>query len=296
MEKAELIYLGIGKAQSYKDIRTTVYMRVRYSFSSRRTGRIDSTNRHKLGYSEIAREVIDMSDIIIQVMDARFIPETMDYNLKEKFKGKIIISVANKSDLALEEEAKNKRGVIFISCIKRKGIRKLRDRIKILAKMLKKEEVNVGVVGYPNTGKSSLINVLVGRRAARTAPKPGTTKGMQKISLGRGIKIFDTPGVIPENEMNFSERDKERKLSIINSRSVERVNNPEFVIVGLMRSYPQLLEKHYDIEANGDAEKLLELVGKKRHMLRKGGEVDVERTARAILKEWQDGKIKSKKP
>lgn len=270
-------------------------MRVRYSFSSRRTGRIDNTNKHRIPYPEIAKKVINESDIIAQVLDARFIEETIDYRIENDFKDKKAIYIANKSDLNQHEKAKDRRGIIFVSCIERKGIKKLRDRIKIEAKRFGKEQVNVGVVGYPNTGKSSIINVLVGKRVAKTAPKSGTTRGIQKIKLSNGIMIFDTPGVIPETEKIRGDRYSLSKLAVINVKNYDKVSDPEFVIAQIMKGNPGLLEKFYGVEAKGDAEVFLENLGRKRNMLIKGGEINIDRTARSVLRDWQEGKIRVKK-
>ena len=70
------------------------------------------------------------------------------------------------------------------------------------------------------------------------------------------------------------------------------MKDPEFVVAKIMQEHPTLLEKFYKIESNGDVEALLEIFGRKHGFLKKGNQVDINRTARLILKDWQEGKIK----
>jgi len=81
-----------------------------------------------------------------------------------------------------------------MSAIYRKGSKKLREAIKRVGK--KYEKAYIGVFGYPNTGKSSIVNILVGRRSAGTSPKPGFTKNLQIIKLSRKYYLIDSPGIV----------------------------------------------------------------------------------------------------
>jgi ribosome biogenesis GTPase A len=275
-------------------------MRVRYSFSSRRTGRVDTDNKHRRKFPEIVSEVLADSDIILEILDARFIEETRNPEIEKEAreKGKKIIFVLNKADLVDEREVKKKldiRPYVFVSCKSRRGSGKLRDRIKIEAKSVRTESkrVRVGVIGYPNTGKSSVINLITGKSAAKVAAEAGFTKGIQKIKLSEGIVILDTPGVIPEREnSNINKRDlvKHTKISV---RMHDKVKEPELVVHELMRQNKGVFESFYDIEADGNSEVLIEELGKRKGMLRRGGLVDSDRVSRAILKDWQEGRIKA---
>ncbi|MFH0831687.1 MAG: GTPase [archaeon] len=276
-------------------------MRVRYEFSSRRTGRIEGTNKHRKSYPSVAREVIRISDIVLEILDARFIEETRNSEfeaLAEK-SGKKIVYVLNKADLVDINEIKRKielqnmQPYVFVSCKTREGISDLRDKIKIEVKKLsmKYKRAHVGVIGYPNTGKSSVINMLVGRPVARTAAEAGFTRGVQKLRLATGILILDTPGVIPEKETGTDKRNVE-KHSQIGVKTWDKVKEPEMIVFGLMKKYPEI-EKYYGIECAGDVEVLIENLGRKLNFLRKGGIVDNDKTARRILRDWQEGKITS---
>ena len=135
-------------------------MKVRYSFSSRRAGKLENIRKQKQKHFSVIEKVIDMSDILLEVLDARFVEDTRNPELEEEIqkKAKKIIYVINKSDLFSLRNAELLPS-IFVSCKNRKGVRELRDMIKRSASGIKKpEKVVVGVIGYPNTGKSSLIN------------------------------------------------------------------------------------------------------------------------------------------
>jgi len=98
---------------------------------------------------------------------------------------------------------------VFVSCKSRTGISELRDKIKQEAKKIEKEgRVYVGVVGYPNTGKSSLINLLIGKMSAKTGADAGFTKGIQKLRLSEGICLLDSPGVIPTDKYSMINNEK----------------------------------------------------------------------------------------
>jgi ribosome biogenesis GTPase A len=279
-------------------------MRVRHSFSSRHTGKRQNIRKQRKKYPYIAKKIIEDSDIILEIMDARFIQETRNNKFEEeiKKKGKRIIYVFNKSDLIDRTNLKISQELIpyvFVSATDRKGIKNLRDKIKIEAKKVNKEKegeanqkITVGIIGYPNTGKSSIINSLIGKRSAGVGSDAGFTKSMQKIKLSQDIVLLDSPGIIPENEYSPQDREKISNNAKLGARSYSQVREPELVIVSIMRDYPNVLEKSYRINAKGNPETLLEELGKRKGFLKKGGEVNEDTTARLIIKDWQSGKIK----
>jgi ribosome biogenesis GTPase A len=165
--------------------------------------------------------------------------------------------------------------------------------MKIEAKKIKRERgTHIGIIGYPNTGKSSIINVIAGGGRAKTAAESGFTKGMQKIRLAKGVLLLDSPGVIPEREAPAHKTSDMKKLSFIGVKTFDRAKNPEFIVFELMKEHPGAFEKFYGIDAGGDSEKLIEEFGRKNKFLAKGGSVNIDRSARAILKDWQFGKIR----
>jgi len=277
-------------------------MQRRPGYSKRRSS-IDRSMKQRKKYPDIANEVIGISDIILEILDARFIDETRNKELEEliKSKGKKLIYVINKIDMAdmgkVREIISSKKlyPYVLVSCKHRRGCKILRDLIKIEASRITNnyERKQVGIIGYPNTGKSSLINLLAGGPLAKTSSESGFTKSMQKVRLTKEVLLLDTPGVIPfKEDSNIYARDliKQAKIGIID---YGKVKEPEFVVFALMKKSPGVFEKYYHIDANGDSEILIEQLGRKRNFLKKGGIVDEDRTARLILKDLQENKIKA---
>ena len=283
-------------------------MRVKFIFSSRHTKTIDPNNAHRKKVPEIVGEVIRISDIVLEVLDARFIDKTRNIEIENSIReqNKLLIYVINKVDLVdrakikEEIELKELKPYVIFSCKQKQGIKNLRERIKIEVKRLKIDETKgfrraqVGIVGYPNVGKSSIINILGGRKKSGTSSQAGFTRGMQKIRINKGILLIDTPGVIPDKESTKGKTAYTRKHTEIGIKGWDKVQNPDFIVHNLMQKYPKTFEKYYKVDAEGDAEILLEEIGKRSHFLKKGNQIDIDRTARLVLKEWQEGKIRIK--
>ncbi|MDD5699963.1 MAG: 50S ribosome-binding GTPase [Candidatus Nanoarchaeia archaeon] len=261
--------------------------------------------RQRGKYPVLAEKIVYMSDIVLEILDSRFVKETRNPEIEGMIKkqGKILIYVFNKSDLIDrnkmdEEYLSSLNPKAFVSCFKKEGIRNLRDLIKIEANKVESPvdkvfgKVSVGVVGYPNTGKSSVINLLAGRTATGVGRNPGFTKGIIKIRLSPKIMLLDSPGIISEKDYSTSHSYAMSKHTKVGARSYSQVQEPVVAVYNLMREYPSVLEKFYNVESQGDTEIFIEELGKKKNFIVKGGEVDEERTARLVLKDWQEGKIR----
>jgi len=247
-------------------------------------------------YPLLLEKIINISDIILEILDARFPKEMQNKEIEKliKNKDKKIIYVLNKSDLTRKRDKRlNPR--VFISCKHKKGITELRNKIKEEAIKVKKRgeynRVQVGVIGYPNTGKSSLINLLIGKASAKTGSEAGFTKGIQKLKLTKEIILLDSPGVIPIDKYSMTSKEKIAQHVKVGGRSYNQVKDPEFVLNEIVKNNRKELEKFYNIKFK-NAEDLIEKIGKKKGFLKKGDKIDSDRTARAILKDWQLGNIK----
>jgi len=252
--------------------------------------------KQKQKYPELTKKIIEDSDIVLEVLDARFIEETRNKEVEEiiQRKKKKIIYILNKADLISKKQRQDFYPYAFVSCTLRKGVKELRNLIKRQAKdILKdKEKANVGIIGYPNTGKSSLINLLIGKNSAKTAAEAGFTKGLQKLKLSPGIVLIDSPGIIPEIQYSAIKRDAITQHTKLSGRSYSQVKEPELVASDLIKEFPEIFEKFYNINSESNPEILMEKLGRKKGFLKKGGEINEDQTARMILRDWQEGKIK----
>jgi len=258
--------------------------------------RLRNIKRQKGKYPELLKKVIDTSDIILEILDARYAKEMKNKDIDELIedKGKKLIYVLNKSDLTRKKDQKLSPRV-FVSCKERRGIAELRKKIKVEAARIRQtgeyERIHVGVIGYPNAGKSSVINLLIGKASAKTGSEAGFTKGIQKLRLTKDIHLLDSPGVIPSTEYSMISEGKMAQHVKVGGRSHQQIKNPEIAVNEIVKSNKKEIEAFYKIKIK-DVDDLIEQVGKKKGFLQKGGEVDSDRTARLIIKDWQLGKIK----
>jgi len=260
-------------------------------------GKSPHTHKHHLSIPSILQGILKDADIILEVFDVRFINKTRNMEMENFIKktGKVIIYIFNKSDLVdvnkieQEREFKDFKPHFFFSSRNRKHPSNLRKLLKLESKKIGKESINIAVMGYPNTGKSSLIKSLAVKSKIRISPESGHTKGVQKIKISEGLYLIDTPGIIPTREKKSITIEKHSQIGAIDWN---KTKNPELIIHRILQENPGLLEKNYKIKANGDSEILIEELGKKLHFLKKENLVDEIRTARKILRDWQEGKIK----
>jgi len=245
-------------------------------------------------YWKTVNNVIRQSDVLLLVLDARFIGETRNLEIENKVKsrGKPLIYVVTKADLTGDKgsglDKKDLNPSVFISAREHWGSIKLKERILIEAKRKygPMESVMVGVLGYPNVGKSSLINLMKGRHSASTSSLSGHTKGVQMIRADSRIMFLDTPGVIP-----YLEKDEIKHVSI-GSIDYSKAKDPDITVMELMRRFPGIIEGYYGVGVQEDKEKTLEEISMKKGALMRGGFPDITRMARQIIKDFQAGKIK----
>ena len=229
--------------------------------------------------------VIETADVIVEVVDARFIEDTRNVELEEKAiaAGKKLVIAINKCDLISKKSMDHSKGV-YVSSTREWGLGDLRRAIFATLDPKRKKTV-IGVVGYPNVGKSSVINALTEREAARTSPQSGFTRGMQLIKLKDGLYLLDTPGVIP-----YMEKDRV-KHALTSTTDFSKIKDPEGGALELIVRFPKEIKKYYQVEGK-DEDEILEAVAKKMNKLKKGGELDTFNAARTLLMDWQRGKIK----
>ena len=248
-----------------------------------------------MSFSQRVFKVVKESDLILEILDARFAEDMRNNQLERliELENKKLILVLNKSDLLsktktmeLKEklERSNKK-VIFVSSKTRNGLKLLRE---VIYAESNHQKIKVGLIGYPNTGKSSLINMLRGKHVAETSSKAGFTKGERWVKINDNVLLLDSPGTIP-----LGERD-EVELILWNAKNIEDLKEVETVCLQALEKIkivqPDWLKKNFGLNfGEKSLEELLEELALKNHKLRKGGVPDSENMARLILKKWQKG-------
>ena len=246
-------------------------------------------------------KVIDSSDVVIQVLDARDPLGTrsayIEHYLKKEKAHKHLILVLNKVDLVptwvtqkwvaiLSSEYPT---VAFHASIKHPfGKGALINLLRQFGKLHKEsKQISVGFIGYPNAGKSSVINALRSKKVCNVAPIAGETKVWQYITLMKKIYLIDCPGVV----YNPSESDEEKVLKGV--VRVELVENPtDYIPAVLAKAKAQYMARTYRVTPGwSDHNQFLEKVAQKYGKLLKGGEPDVNTVAKMVLNDWQRGKI-----
>lgn len=150
-----------------------------------------------------------------------------------------------------------------------------------------RKQVSVGFIGYPNTGKSSIINTLRKKKVCTVAPIPGETKVWQYITLMKRIYLIDCPGVVPPNA-----NDSEEDILLRGVCRVENVENPEqYIPAVLRRVQPRHLERTYGIKHQEDYLDWLALLARQGGRLLKGGEADLDGVAKMVINDFLRGKI-----
>ncbi len=248
-----------------------------------------------MGFWPVTKRVVKDSDIVLLILDVRMPELSMNKELERiiDIHKKRLIYVFNKIDVVslehLDSVKKKFPGAFFVSGTKNIGVGALKKYLLMTAKRMKIKDPKIGVVGYPNVGKSAIINALAKRARAKVAAFAGTTKGIQWIKAG-GLMVLDSPGVIQME-------DSERGLGVLGAKSIEKIKNVEkiaFEIIQKLVDHDKtILENCYKLSINKeDYGVILEKIGKKKGFLLKGGVVDERRAALLIVKDWHEGKLR----
>lgn len=240
---------------------------------------------------ETVNLIIKKSDILIVVLDARFIRETLNDEIIKKIEkeGKPYFYAVTKTDLKDNlDKSIIPKPYVLVSATRNTGKSDLKRMIFIVGerKYGKCCSLRVGVLGYPNVGKSSIINMLKGKKSASTSIISGHTRSEMFIRIDERILMIDTPGVVP-----YGEKD-ELKHILIGTMDYHKVKHPVDALESVMERYPGTIEKHFQVEPGESHEETIERVALKMHLLKKGGVPDVERAARMVIREFQRGKLR----
>ncbi|KAM5247118.1 nucleolar GTP-binding protein 2 [Ctenodactylus gundi] len=245
-------------------------------------------------------KVIDSSDVVVQVLDARDPMGTrsphIEAYLKKEKPWKHLIFVLNKCDLVPTWATKRWVAILsqdyptlaFHASLTNpfgKGafIQLLRQFGKLHTD---KKQISVGFIGYPNVGKSSVINTLRSKKVCNVAPIAGETKVWQYITLMRRIFLIDCPGVV------YPSDDSETDIVLKGVVQVEKIKTPEDHIGAVLeRAKPEYISKTYKIDSWENTEDFLEKLAFRTGKLLKGGEPDLQTVGKMVLNDWQRGRI-----
>jgi ribosome biogenesis GTPase A len=247
-------------------------------------------------YWRVIDTVVRKGDIILLIVDARMPELTRNERLEQiiEERGRKLIIVFNKIDLVKQSDLKKLREqfpeAFFVSGVNNIGLSKLKEGLFRAAKKINIELPHIGVVGYPNVGKSAIINALGHRAKTQVSSVAGTTKGIQWVKIGK-LRVIDSPGVIPYDER------AEEKIGMIGAKNPEQLRNPDVAAINVIKMFleknKKALEDFYKIKINDeDNEQILEMIGKSRGFLKKGGIIDIDRTVISILRDWYHGRLK----
>lgn len=265
---------------------------------------------HMAKTRRLIKESLSLIDGVTEIIDARIPYSSSNPELEELINNKPRIVLLNKCDLADKNttnqwvEYYKKKGVraIPVDCRTGKGLNNYVAAVReVLKDVIKKNEdrgmpgkaLRIMVVGIPNTGKSSFINRMAKSAKAKVADKAGVTRHNQWFAIGNGIELLDTPGVLWPK---FDDPKVGDRLAFIGSVKDE-ILDIETLAVRLLEvmtaDYPERLTERYKITDFSDKEawEVLEMIGKKRGMMIRGGEIDTERVSVMLLDEYRGGKL-----
>lgn len=265
---------------------------------------------HMAKTRRLIKESLNLVDGVVELLDARVPYSSQNPELDGIIKNKPRIILLNKCDVAnptatamwIKYFESKGAYAIPVDCKTGKGLNKFDDTVKkALANVIAKNEakgmtgkpLRLMVVGIPNTGKSSFINRMGKNAKAKVADKAGVTKQNQWFVVGNGIELLDTPGVLWPK---FDDPEVGDKLAFIGSVKDE-VTDKETIACRLLESLaktnPNAIEERYKISGVEGLQgwEILEMIGKKRGFLIKGGEIDYERAAVIVADEFRGGKL-----
>lgn len=242
------------------------------------------------GASGKVKDIIREVDVVLVVLDCQDPHGTRNFEIERYTaqEGKVLVFVLNKCDLVdreglmpMKRRLSGVAPAVFTSAKDKYGIGKLKSMIKRHAPRM---PVRVGIVGYPNVGKSMLANALKGKRSAGVSPVAGFTKGQQWLKVSENMLLYDSPGVVDKRA--------EGDLAIIGAVDPDKCADPVGAAMKILDRVnfenPGEIEKRYGVEF-GDG--VLDGIAKERGRLKPGGIPDAKAAAIIVIREWNRGKL-----
>jgi ribosome biogenesis GTPase A len=178
----------------------------------------------------------------------------------------------------------------YVSTREHLGTSLVRSEIFRAARTKKGASIKSCLIGVPNTGKSSLINVLAGRHSTRVSSRPGYTRSLQYVRISPRLLMVDTPGISPVDSYSVEEQ------TFMGALSADKVLDPDLIasyfIKRIQKNHPDSIIKYLGfIPDDLEDEEILERLAVKRGKLRSGGIPDIQLISKTIIHDFQQGKI-----
>ncbi|MEL7497155.1 MAG: ribosome biogenesis GTPase YlqF [Planctomycetota bacterium] len=248
------------------------------------------------------QETIPKVDLVIEVLDAR-IPYSSENPMLAELRGnKPCLKILNKSDLA--DPAMTKVWLKYFES--QQGIRarstttedhkSIRQLVTLCNQMLPHKQdgstITTMIAGIPNVGKSTIINMLAGRKVAKTGNEPAVTKGQQRINIGDGVTLLDTPGVLWPNVENIASGNRLAAIGSVKETAMDYADVAFYISGFVIQQYFDRLQDRYGLETRpADATELIEAIGRRRGCLGKAGVVDIDRASKIFVTELRAGTL-----
>jgi len=264
---------------------------------------------HMAKTKRLIKENIDKIDIVYEVVDARIPYSTRVRDLDESIRNKPRIVIFTKTDLCDKTETNKwikhyeQNGDVVIAIdlehnpnlkmlfLKTKNLMEEKNN-KLIAKGMNPRKPRVLVMGVPNAGKSTLINRLVGKKAVNVGNKPGVTKDLNWIRINDEIELLDTPGILWPKLSQEVVAFNLACFTAIKEEILPIYEVIEYFLRTLEKYYPDKLKVRYGIEnVDEDIINTLDLIGKRRGCLIKGGEIDYDKVIQIIMSDIKEGLI-----
>lgn len=263
---------------------------------------------HMTKAKRMMQEDIRLTDIVIEIVDARVPMSSRNPDIDSMAGGRGRIIIMNKADLAdpavssewiryyknsginavlLDSRCRKDMQSVSKAVTEASAAKIARDK----RRGIKNSTVRIFVAGIPNVGKSTFINSFTGKSGAKTGNKPGVTRGDQWIHMNGGRDILDTPGILWPK---FEDETVGLHLAWVGTMNDEILDMSDMalqLIDFMMDRYKDILFSRYDIINDGLPQDILGMIAENRKCLKQGGDPDLDKAAQLLLGEFRSGRI-----